>query len=66
MLEHADYSAPTRQHELGHARSETDLPCLADLDQEVGIDHTDHTDHTDHVSEVCNDVADVDALMMPS
>ena len=38
---------------MTRARGHTDqgliyLPCQADLDHEVGIDHTDHTDHTDH------------------
>ena len=28
------------------------MPCLADVDHEVGIDHTGHTDHTGHLSEV--------------
>ena len=44
----AEYTACTRQHELNHTRSGTDLPCLTDRDHEVG------TDHTDHLSEVCN------------
>ena len=30
-IDHADYTSPTRQHELDHTRSGTDLPCLADL-----------------------------------
>ena len=55
MLDHADYTAPTRQHKLDHTdhtRSVIDLPCLEDLDHNVGIDHT---DHTDHLSEVWNE-----------
>ena len=39
------YSAPTRQHELDRTRSGIDLPCLADIDHEIGIDE---------LSEVCN------------
>ena len=52
-VDHAGYTAPTRQHELDrsyHRSSGIYLPCLADLD-EVGIDHTDHADHTDHLAE---------------
>ena len=45
VLDQADYTAPIRQHALDHTRSGIDLPCLTDLDYEVGIDHTDHTDH---------------------
>ena len=47
ILNHAGYTAPTRQHELDH-KAHTDhtyhtdhtdyLPCLADLDYEAGID----------------------------
>ena len=51
--DHADYRDPARQHhELDHTDQEY-LPCLEDLDQEVGIDHTNHTDHTDHLSVLC-------------
>ena len=52
VLDHAHYTAPTRQHELDHTvhTDHTDqehiyLPCLADLDREVycctlvGIDY---------------------------
>ena len=40
MLDDIDYTAPTRQHELDHTdhtRSGIDLPCMADLDHQVGI-----------------------------
>ena len=36
VLDHADYTAPTR-HELRSCRSGINLPCLADLDHELGI-----------------------------
>ena len=43
MQDHADFTeGPIQQHEQDHARSETHLPCLADLDHVVGIYHTDH------------------------
>ena len=42
VLDHADDTAPTRQHELDHTRPGIYLPCLADLDHGVGTDHTDH------------------------
>ena len=35
VLDHADYTAPTRQRELDHARTGIYLPCLADLDHEL-------------------------------
>ena len=43
MLDHADYTAPTKQHELliDHTDQEY-LPCLAELDHSMGLDHTDH------------------------
>ena len=56
VLDRADYTALTRQHELDHTDrtdpiDHTDQECiyllLKDLDNEVGVDHT------DHVSEVC-------------
>ena len=39
VLDRADYTAATRQHELDHT-DHTDQE--KDLDHEVGIDHTDH------------------------
>ena len=39
VLGHADYTAPTRQHEVDRTRSGIDLPCLADLDHDLGIDY---------------------------
>ena len=52
-IDHEDYTSPTRQHELQYIIQimqiiqiiqdrGTNLPCLADLDHGVGIDHTDH------------------------
>ena len=38
MLDRADCTGPTRQHELDDARSGTDLPFLADRDREVATD----------------------------
>ena len=39
VLVHARYTAPNRQHEVDHTTSGTDLPCLADFeDDELGID----------------------------
>ena len=39
VLDHADYTAPTRQHELDHTDQEY-LPCLANLsDHELGNDY---------------------------
>ena len=35
-LDHADYTAPTRQHELDRHKSGIYVPCLADRDDEVG------------------------------
>ena len=55
VLDGARGMAPTRQHELDHTdhtdQEYTYLPCLADLEREVGIDLT---DHTDHLAEVCH------------
>ena len=46
---YADYTAPTRQHELDH----TDHTHHTDhTDHTDHVDHTDHTDHTDHLPEV--------------
>ena len=49
-VDHADYLAPTRQHEVDHALSGIDLSCLADLYHQAGIDY---------LSEVCNSVLGV-------
>lgn len=50
-LDHVDYTCPTGQHELNHARSGTDLPCLEDLHHDVGIHDLSHD-----LSEVCRNV----------
>ena len=42
MVDNADYTTSTPQHELDHDRSGIYLSCLPDLDHEVVIDHTDH------------------------
>ena len=53
MLDHANYKAPTRRHELDHTdytdRTDNDfiyLPCLADLEHDVRIDSLDHAGYT--------------------
>ena len=55
-LDHAGYTAPTRQHELDHTdhTDHTDqyISSLKDQDQQARINHADHTDHTDDLSEV--------------
>jgi len=38
-VDHAGYTAPTRQHELRLCRSAVYLPCLADLDHELYWEH---------------------------
>ena len=45
VRDHADFAAPTRQHELYHTTSGIYLPCMADLHHEVGIDYLYDTDH---------------------
>ena len=43
MLDHADCTGPTRQHELDHTRSGIgDLSALKDLAHLMGIDDLDH------------------------
>ena len=39
VVNHADYTAPARQHELHHTDHKHHT---------VHTDHTDHTNHTDH------------------
>ena len=50
VLDHADSTASTR-HEVDctDPKCIPGMSCLADLDRELGIDHTDHTDRTDHL-----------------
>ena len=36
-IDYADYTAPTQKHDQHHTRSGIYLPCLADLDHEVGL-----------------------------
>ena len=38
IADHADYTGPTRQHELDHTRSGIDLSALKDLDHKAEID----------------------------
>ena len=38
LIDHADHTAPTRQHELDHTGSRIHVPCLVDIGQ-GGIDH---------------------------
>ena len=49
LIEHADYTAPSRHHKLDNKKTGIEI-CLAwqVQDHEAGRDHTDHTDHTDH------------------
>ena len=41
MLDHADYAAPIRQHEVDHHHI-GNVYALRDLHHEVRMDHTDH------------------------
>ena len=50
MVDHVDYTVPTRQHELDHASYKIGKrSAWKDIDNEVGINRTDHTDHLSEV-----------------
>ena len=51
-VDHADFTAPNRQHELDHTDRTDHTDNTDNTDHTHHTDHIDHTDHTDHIDHI--------------